>query len=67
MNEINHIRFYFSQIEKLKIALNNEQMGRLFFAVADYAMTGKKQRVDGNIIFPYGECCYQIDRRRMGF
>lgn len=63
--EINHIRFYFAQIEKLNRALNNEQMGRLFFAVADYAMTGQKQPVDGDIIFPYGECCYHIDKRRM--
>lgn len=65
--EINHIRFYFHQIEKLNMALNNEQMGRLFFAVADYAMTGNKQPVDGDIIFPYSECCYNIDKRRMGF
>lgn len=65
LREINHIRFYFAQIEKLNRALNNEQMGRLFFAVADYAMTGQKQPVDGDIIFPYGECCYQIDKRRM--
>lgn len=38
--EINHIRFYFNQIDMLSRALNNEQMGRLFFAVANYAMGG---------------------------
>ena len=64
--EINHIRFYFPMIERLNMALNNEQMGRLFFAVADYAMTGKKEMVDGDIIFPYGEICHHIDKRRMG-
>lgn len=64
--EINHIRFYFSMIERLNMALNNEQMGRLFFAVADYAMTGEKQQVEGDIIFPYSECCRMIDRTRMG-
>lgn len=64
--EINQIRFYFPQIEKLKMALNDEQMGRLFFAVAEYAMTGKKQPVSTELIFPYGECCYHVDRARMG-
>ena len=64
--EINQIRFYFPQIEKLKMALNDEQMGRLFFAVADYAMTGKKQPVPADLIFPYSECCYHVDRARMG-
>ena len=64
--ELTHIRFYFSMIERLNRALNNEQMGRLFFAVADYAMTGKKAPVDGDIIFPYSELCWQIDKNRMG-
>lgn len=64
--EINHIRFYFTQIEELNYALNNEQMGRLFFAVADYAMTGNRQTVDKDIIFPYNKCCYNVDKFRMG-
>lgn len=64
--ELTHIRFYFQFIEKLNRALTNEQMGRLFFALADYAMTGTKEPMDGDIIFPYSEGCYNIDRMRMG-
>lgn len=64
--EINHIRFYFQQIDKLRAALTDEQMGHLFFAVADYAMTGHRQEVEPALIFPFGELCYSIDKRRMG-
>lgn len=63
-NELTHIRFYFPQIEKYRAALTDEQMGRLFFAGADYAQTGKKQKVEAALIFPYGELCYQIDRQK---
>ena len=63
--ELTHIRFYFQFVEKLNRALNNEQMGRLFFALADYAMTGQREPVDGDILFPYSEGCYNIDRMRM--
>ena len=60
-----HIRFYWSQIDKYRAALNDEQMGRLFFAAADYARTGKKEIMeDKALIFPYGELCYQIDKQK---
>ena len=59
-NELTHIRFYFSQIDKYRKALNNEQMGRLFFAIADFALSGKKQEVDGDILYPYEESVYKI-------
>lgn len=62
--ELTHIRFYFPQIEKYRAALTDEQMGRLFFAGADYAQTGKKQTVEPALIFPYGELCYQIDKQK---
>ena len=62
--ELTHIRFYFPQIEKYRAALTDEQMGRLFFAGADYAKTGKKQMVEAALIFPYGELCWQIDKQR---
>lgn len=63
--EMNHIRFYFSQLEKMQKALNNEQMGKLVFAVYRYALTGKREDVDGDILYPYEECCYKIDRNRI--
>lgn len=60
-----HIRFYWSQIDKYRAALNDEQMGRLFFAAADYAQTGKRETMeDRALIFPYGEICYQIDKQK---
>lgn len=60
-----HIRFYWSQIDKYRAALNDEQMGRLFFAAADYAQTGKREIMeDRALIFPYGEICYQIDKQK---
>lgn len=62
--EMNHIRFYFGQIEKYNKVLNNEQMGRLFFAIADYAMTGNKQDVDGDILYPYEEAVYKVDKAK---
>ena len=60
--EMNHIRFYFSQIDKYKKCLNNEQMGRLFFAIAEYAMTGKRPEVAGDILYPFDESAYKIDQ-----
>lgn len=60
-----HIRFYWSQIDKYRAALNDEQMGRLFFAAADYAQTGQREIMeDKALIFPYGEMCYQIDKQK---
>lgn len=61
-NTMNHIRFYFTQIEKYEKVLNNEQMGRLFFAVARYAETGIKEEVQGDILYPYDEAVYKIDK-----
>ena len=58
----NHIRFYQSQIDKYEKCLNNEQMGRLFFAVARYAETGIKEEVQGDILYPYDEAVYKIDK-----
>lgn len=64
-NILTHIRFNWSQIDKYRAALNDEQMGRLFFAAADYAQTGKKVPMDDKaLIFPYGEICYQIDKQK---
>lgn len=63
---VNHVRYYFTQIERLEKALNDEQMGRLFFAVARYARTGKKEEVSPELIFPYSEMCYAFDKSRMG-
>ena len=63
---ITHIRYNMGQIERLEKALNEEQMGRLFFAVARYARTGKKEEVERALVFPYGELCYNIDKLRMG-
>lgn len=62
--EINHIRFYFSQIDLLKKVMTNEQMGRLFFAVANYAMTGVKSDVDADILYPYEDCCFKVDKQK---
>ena len=59
---INHIRFYFSQIERLEKALNDEQMGKLFFALARYARTFKREEMDPDLVFPYAELCYAMDR-----
>lgn len=61
-HEMNHIRFYFPQIDKYKKVMNNEQMGRLFFAIASYAMTGVRPEVDGDILYPFDEAAYKIDR-----
>lgn len=64
-NTLTHIRFYWSQIDKYRAALNDEQMGKLFFAAADYAQTGQKEPMDDKaLIFPYGELCYQIDKQK---
>ena len=63
---MNHVRYYFNQIERLEKALNDEQMGRLFFAVARYARTGKREDVSAELIFPYTEMCYAFDKARMG-
>lgn len=63
---MNHVRYYFNQIERLEKALNDEQMGRLFFAVARYARTGKREDVSADLIFPYSELCYAFDKARMG-
>ena len=64
-NIMTHIRFYWSQIDKYRAALNDEQMGKLFFAAADYARTGQKEIMkDRALIFPYGEICYQIDKQK---
>lgn len=60
--EMNHIRFYFNQIDKYKKVMSNEQMGRLFFAIASYAMTGVRPEVDGDILYPFDEAAYKIDR-----
>ena len=63
-NQITHIRFYWPQIDKYRRALTDEQMGKIFFAGADYALTGvKKQMEDQTLIFPYEELCYLIDRQ----
>lgn len=62
--KINHIRFYFNQIDKLKRALNAEQMGRLFFAAANYAMTGVKDDVEPDILYPFNECIHNIDKAK---
>lgn len=60
-----HNRFYWSQIDKYRAALNDEQMGKLLFAAADYAQTGQKEPMDDKaLIFPYGELCYQIDKQK---
>lgn len=60
-----HIRFYWPQIDKYREALTDEQMGRLFFAAADYAKTGQREPMeDRTLIFPYGELCYQIDKAK---
>lgn len=60
-----HIRFYWSQIDKYRAALTDEQMGKLFFAAADYAQTGQREIMeDRALIFPYGEICYQIDKQK---
>lgn len=64
--ELTHVRFYFKQIDMLKEALNNEQMGRLFFALADYAETGVRESVGGDIIFPYNMLCNSFDRAKGG-
>lgn len=61
---ITHIRFYFGQIDMLERALNNEQMGRLFFAVADYAQTGEYKVMDGPLVFPYEMLVRAIDKGR---
>ena len=37
-------------------------MGRLFFAVADYARTGTMQDVPGDILYPYEECVRSVDK-----
>lgn len=68
IQDITHIRFYFPLINDLRRALTDEQMGRLFFAVADYAQTGEPQNVSGDIIFPYNECIRSVNnaRQRMG-
>ena len=65
--EIKKIQFYFPQIQEFRLALTDEQMGHLFFAVADYAMTGERQEVERELIFPYSRCCYNIDRFKKGF
>ena len=62
--QINHIRFYFSQIDRLQKALNDEQMGKLFFTLARYARTFKREEVDPDLVFPYTELCYAIDKSR---
>lgn len=60
-----HIRYYWSQIDKYRAALTDEQMGKLFFAAADYAQTGQREPMkDRALIFPYGELCYQIDKQK---
>lgn len=64
-NVMTHIRFYWSQIDKYRAALNDEQMGKLFFAAADYAQTGQKEPMEDKApIFPYEELCYQIDKQK---
>ena len=60
--ELTHVRFYFKQIDMLKEALNNEQMGRLFFALAEYAQTGVEVDVGGDILFPYHMMCNSINK-----
>ena len=62
--QINHIRFYFNQIERLEKALNDEQMGKLFFALARYARTFEREEVDQDLVFPYTILCFAIDRSR---
>lgn len=65
-NQLTHIRFYWGQIDKYRAALTDEQMGKLFFAAADYAKTGVKETMeDKALIFPYGELCYNIDKQKM--
>ena len=64
-NKLNHIRFSFAQIKSFRLALTDEQMGRLFFAVADYAMYGVRVQVDDDIAYPYKEYCARIDNAIM--
>ena len=64
-NKLNHIRFSFAQIKSFRLSLTDEQMGRLFFAVADYAMYGVRVPVDGDIAYPYKEYCARIDNAIM--
>ncbi len=66
-NKLNHIRFSFAQIKSFRLALTDEQMCRLFFAVADYAMYGVRFRVpvDDDIAYPYKEYCARIDNAIM--
>lgn len=64
-NTMKHLRFYWRQIDKYRAALSDEQMGKLFFAAADYAQTGTMEQMeDRALIFPYGEVCYQIDKQK---
>lgn len=65
--KITHIRLYLNRVEQFRAALTNEQMGRLVFAVADYARTGKRQNVEGDILIPYSELCYGLDRLKQGW
>lgn len=64
--DLNHVRYYFKQIDMLRQALNNEQMGRLFYAVADFAQTGVRTDVEGDILFPYHTMCNAVDKARNG-
>ena len=65
--EMTHVKYYFNQIDRLERALTDEQMGHLFFAVARYARTGKKEEMDdAALVFPYSEICYAIEKIRMG-
>ena len=65
--KITHIRLYLNRIEQFRAALNNEQMGRLVFAVADYVKTGERESVDGDIVIPYSEMCYALDKLKRGW
>ena len=63
--KLSHIRFYYTQIERLEKALNDEQMGKLFFALARYGRTGEREEVDQDLVFPYTELCHTMDKTRM--
>jgi len=64
--QTNHVRFYFNQLDRLKRCLDNEQMGRLFFAVMDYGQTGERdETVEDDIRWPYEDFCDRIDRAGM--
>ena len=58
---VSHVRFYFNYAANLEKELNNEQMGRLFFAVARYGETGVTEDVGDDIQQTYINYCRWFD------